>query len=275
MINLIPMVGIGSRFNEAGYRLPKPLIEVSGKPMILKVIEDLPNARKWIFVMRDEHIKSGVDKIIRTKIPDAVIIGVKGTTKGQACTCLLAENYLEPEEDVFIASCDSGFIYDNDKFEKLKKEKEVSSICWTFTEREILKQNPFSWGWCLLEEDKKTIKDVSVKKPVSKNPYNDHAITASFWFKKSKDFLKATKLMVSEGYTTNGEFYIDSVPIFLNKLGKKTKIFDVIHYVSWGQPFDLHEYELLEFVSKYKLFGEYISEENKKILNLWRGYFSK
>lgn len=38
---LIPMAGEGSRFNDVGYVLPKPLIDVNGKPMVQRVIENL------------------------------------------------------------------------------------------------------------------------------------------------------------------------------------------------------------------------------------------
>lgn len=38
---LCPMAGNGSRFKDAGYKLPKPLIDVNGKPMIQVVVENL------------------------------------------------------------------------------------------------------------------------------------------------------------------------------------------------------------------------------------------
>ena len=38
---LIPMAGAGSRFQQAGYTFPKPLIDVRGKPMIQLVVENL------------------------------------------------------------------------------------------------------------------------------------------------------------------------------------------------------------------------------------------
>ena len=38
---LIPMAGAGSRFQQAGYTFPKPLIDVEGKPMIQTVVDNL------------------------------------------------------------------------------------------------------------------------------------------------------------------------------------------------------------------------------------------
>jgi len=42
MINIvIPMAGLGSRFSAAGFEKPKPFIDVSGKAMIVRVLENL------------------------------------------------------------------------------------------------------------------------------------------------------------------------------------------------------------------------------------------
>ena len=38
---IIPLCGIGKRFQEAGYVLPKPLIDVMGKSMIENVLDHL------------------------------------------------------------------------------------------------------------------------------------------------------------------------------------------------------------------------------------------
>ena len=58
MINIvIPMAGQGSRFVKAGYKKPKPFIDVNGLPMIELVIKNLsiPNAR-YILIARNDHI---------------------------------------------------------------------------------------------------------------------------------------------------------------------------------------------------------------------------
>lgn len=140
MINLIPMAGLGTRFSKAGYRLSKPLILVSGKPMILRVIENLPPADKWIFIMRQEHISYGVDSLIKKILPTAIFIVIQNDTEGQASTCMLAKEYLNNDEELLIASCDNGFLYDREKFEKLKFKKEIDSIVWTLTRREIIRK---------------------------------------------------------------------------------------------------------------------------------------
>ncbi len=55
---LIPMAGHGSRFAEAGYTFPKPLIEVNGKPMIQLVVENLNVEANFIYIVRKEHYET-------------------------------------------------------------------------------------------------------------------------------------------------------------------------------------------------------------------------
>ena len=52
---LIPMAGAGSRFSQAGYTFPKPLIEVHGKPMIQVVAENLNVDAHFIYIVQKEH----------------------------------------------------------------------------------------------------------------------------------------------------------------------------------------------------------------------------
>jgi NDP-sugar pyrophosphorylase family protein len=243
MANVIPMAGLGSRFSKNGYKIPKPLILVDGVPMIHKVIDHLPASDKWIFLVRQEHIEHyQVDQVIKKKVPDAIIVAVNKTTLGQANTCLLAQAYLLPEEPIFIAACDNICQYDQEQYSKLLDNPEIDAIVWTFTQMEKMRTSPQSYGWAVVGKNNH-ITDMSVKVPISKDPYYDHAVVATFHFKKSKDFFNSISLMITENHKINNEFYVDAVPIFLNKLRKKSVIFDVDKWICWGTPMELREYE--------------------------------
>ncbi len=47
---IIPMSGFGERFRKAGYKIPKPLIEVDGKPIIQYIVEMFSKEDDFIFV---------------------------------------------------------------------------------------------------------------------------------------------------------------------------------------------------------------------------------
>ena len=264
LVNIIPMAGLGSRFSIDGYLLPKPLIPVSGKPMITQVIKTLPKADKWIFLVRSEHITEfAIDDIIHELLPEAVIIEIKETTEGQASTCMLALEHVTDDDEILIAACDNSFLFDQVKFDALRARTDVDSIYWTFTKDNLLTANPTAWGWLKVASDGETIEDISIKIPVSDTPYTDHAVVATFWFKRAGDFNAAYECMYKEDYRINGEFYVDSMPIFLAKLGKKSVIFDIDLYVGWGKPTDLHLYDQEEY--KYTI--------GRSSSPLWKAFF--
>jgi dTDP-glucose pyrophosphorylase len=264
-VNIIPMAGTGSRFADAGYMLPKALIPVSGKPMILGAIEHMPKADTWVFIVRKEHIDQYfIDTLIKQEIPDAIIVSVDQTTEGQASTCMLAMPHVKPDDSIFIAACDNSFLYNHEQYNALIADQTNDAIVWTFTKDPLLTISPKSWGWIRLEADGVTIDDMSVKVPVSETPFNDHAVVATFWFRKAQDFIDAYDLMVKENYRINNEFYVDSLPIFFKKLSKKSVIFDVDLYVGWGKPSDLYLFE----------YNEYLNSVGKLEDSAWKKYFS-
>ena len=55
---IIPMTGLGSRFKNAGYKTLKPLIIVEGKPIIEHVVNLYPKEDEFLFIVRDEHVKT-------------------------------------------------------------------------------------------------------------------------------------------------------------------------------------------------------------------------
>ena len=47
---IIPMSGIGKRFIDAGYTVPKSLIIVEGKPIIEHIINLFPNTLLYVMI---------------------------------------------------------------------------------------------------------------------------------------------------------------------------------------------------------------------------------
>ena len=88
---VVPMAGLGQRFADVGYALPKPLIPVDGVPMIVRAVEDLPETERHVFVVHPHHVQQhGIDRILQDQFRNARIVVAPGLTRGQACTVRLA-----------------------------------------------------------------------------------------------------------------------------------------------------------------------------------------
>lgn len=271
MTNLITMAGRGKRFCDAGYQLPKPLIPIDGKPMIWQVIDCLPPSDTWIFVVRQEHIDEyGIDKVIKERVPRAIVTVDKDLLGGASIFC--AEEFIPDDDDVFMTGCDMGFLYDRKQHESLKKQG-YDCILWTFTKDRRISKDPKAWGYAILEKDNKTIKDMSVKVPISDDPYHDHAVAATFWVRSKEILFEAIRKMIMEKITTNDEYYLDNLPIALNHLGKKSCIFDVDLLIGWGTPNEFHEFDKISHFWRFRSLKELGLDEKEQ--ELWNTYFTK
>ena len=237
-ITLIPLAGRGSRFMKLDYKDPKPLIEVSGKPMIIQAANSLPNSQNQIFVTLKEHLKNHpLEKIIKSEFKKAKIISIDEVTKGQAITCSMGLKDVDINSPLLIAATDNGMMFDHDKYQKLIENKNVDAIIFTFRHHVSSKNNPQMYGW--VKTDKKNnAKKISVKVPISNNPYEDHAIVGTFWFKKVQYYNQGLQKLLKKKITINNEYYIDSLMDELIKLEFNVKVFEVNDYICWGTPDD-------------------------------------
>lgn len=244
---LIPMAGAGSRFFKEGYEKHKPVIPVtdrrSGKkiPMVVAATLDLPEVArsKIIYVDRDFHKKDGVETEIKNFFPQAKFITIDKLTEGQASTCLLAKDDINNSEELLIAGCDNGIVFDEKKFAQAKKSADV--LVFTFRGNEAVLENPKAYGW--VETQGEVATAVSVKVPISENPILDHAIVSAFWFKKGEDFVKNAEEMIEKNDRINDEFYADQVIKYCIKNGLSVKVFEVDKYLCFGTPFEYKNYE--------------------------------
>lgn len=246
VINLIPAAGSGKRFSDAGYLLPKPLIPVSGLPMIAKACESLPKPDKWVFLLRKEHLeKSDLAEVLGHHFNPLKIISVDHLTEGQASTCALGFSELNDDDSVLVAPCDNAVVCNKDGYQKLLEDLRVDAVIWTFRNNATVKRNPQMYGWVEVNSTNKALR-VSCKKPVSDNPICDHAIIGTFYFRRALDLKEGYQNLVSKNRRINGEFYVDELMNELIEKGLHVVVFEVDQYICWGTPDDLKTYEYWE-----------------------------
>ncbi len=265
---LIPMAGAGMRFADAGYTTSKPAIPTydrrTGKmlPMVVCATLDLPGIQtdgsNVIYVDRDFHREDGTEDTIKDHFPNARFITVDHLTEGQACTCLLAKDLIDGDEELLIAGCDNGMEYDKVLFEKECKEADM--LVFTYRHNNAVLENPNAYGWMIVD-DNNYVTGTSIKKAISDDPLNDHAVVATFWFRSGSVFVKSAEKMISENDRINNEFYVDQVAKHALDLGYRVKVFEIDRYICWGTPAD---YELYQNTFEYWK-GFYDSEKYRML----------
>ena len=240
---LMPMVGLGSRYQKEGYSTSKPLILVSGSPMSVQSINDLPKTESQQIILRKDL--PGIELLKKTlsdttNAPRFTILNE--ITDGQATTCMQGVKELDPEEPVTIGACDHGMLYDSEIFQNLMLEDTVDIIVWGIRKYPGAIRSPEMYGWVDADFETGKINGVSVKAPLS-DPQNDPIVVGVFTFKRLRDFLNAVKRMKDRTARVNGEYYVDMAINDAIALGLNCRLFEIDHYICWGTPNDLKTFE--------------------------------
>lgn len=239
---MVPMAGLGTRFAKEGYETPKPLIPVSGQPMVVQAVTDLPEAEARAFVLlQDMPGRVDIEATLRERFPGCVITALESPTDGQARTCLLGLDGVETGAPLTIGACDNGTLYDGEVFAGLLANPEVDVIVWVARGHPGAVRHPEMYGWVDANSNG-VIRRVSVKVPLS-DPATDLIVIGVFTFRHTGDFVAATERMIAEDRRVNDEFYIDECINDAIALGLRCRIFEVDGYVCWGTPDDLRTFE--------------------------------
>tara|TARA_B100000886_G_scaffold219394_2_gene152329 strand:+ start:327 stop:1985 length:1659 start_codon:yes stop_codon:yes gene_type:complete len=246
---IIPMAGLGKRFSKEGYLKTKPLIEVSGKPMVTQAIDDLPIHKNNIFVLREDmQFSEEIKDKLRKQRPECIIKSLPSVTDGQANTVLEGINVLDDSkinskfiQPVTISACDNGVIFNWEEYKNLLNNHNIDVIVWGFRGFINAKRNPEMYGWIDCDKNGK-IKSVSVKKPIN-NDLNLPIIIGTFTFKSLRKLKISLERLISSENKVNGEFYVDSCINNAIKMGLNCHYFQVEEYICWGTPNDLKTFE--------------------------------
>jgi len=233
---LIPMAGNGSRFAQAGYTFPKPLIEVHGKPMIQVVVENIAVDANFIFVVQKSHReKYNLDSMLSLICPGCKIVEVDGVTEGAACTVLLAKQFIDNDEPLVIANSDQFIEWNSLEFFYKMNEQNLDAGIVSF------KATHPKWSYAKVDDNG------FVTEVAEKNPISDIATVGVYYWKQGKDFVKYAESMISKDIRVNNEFYV--CPVFNEAIldGLKIKTFDVPKMWGIGTPEDLNY-----FLENYK-----------------------
>ncbi|MBR6164269.1 glycosyltransferase family 2 protein [bacterium] len=235
MINLvIPMAGAGSRFLKAGYKKPKPFIDVLGKPMICHVLDNLKTDNaKFILLARSEHYNSEEETVNYIKQNyNAEFVLIDKLTEGAACTVLYAHRLINNDEPLLIANSDqivdmniSDYINDSET-----RNLDGSVLCFYATDTK--------WSYAKLD-DNGFITMIREKEVISEN-----ATVGIYYFRKGRDFVENAIDMIVRNERVNNEFYVAPVYNYAIEKGRKFGIYSIdknqMH--GTGTPEDLDKY---------------------------------
>lgn len=238
---VMPMAGEGSRFRDAGWTTPKPLIELDGIPLFMRAIgsvkvDGVP--MKYSFIVREEHIdKYGIDRSIKEILPKAEVFSVEKTTRGAVETCLIAEPHIADGDAVVVMDCDLEF--QSKRYAELIREalatspEQASGGALVSFESDLPR---YSYA----EVDEAT---GLVKRTAEKEVISNHALCGAYFFSSGREFKAAAHRLLNEPIMLKPEFYVSLLYNYLLKDGSPVMLAPMEVYKSYGTPEELKRWQ--------------------------------
>ena len=233
---VIPMAGEGARFAKAGYGLPKPFIDVGGKPMIWRVLENLKSDKfDVVLLARKSHLDDQPELAASLAARGGTkIVPVDQLTEGSVCTILLARNEVDRNAPLLIANCDQIVDFDCNKFIDDCMERDLDGSILVFREPG---RSP-KWSYAKTD-DQQMVVEVKEKVAIS-----DLATVGIYFFSRASSFFDAAVDMIARNDRVNNEFYTCPVYNYMIAAGQRVGVYEIassaMHGI--GVPEDLDTY---------------------------------
>lgn len=232
---IIPAAGEGSRFAKAGWKKPKPFIDVNGRAMVEHVIKNVvPDGANSTVLLRETHIDDQPKIVKNLEANGAGILPIKNLTEGTACTVLLARKVFDNENPILVANADQLVEFNvSDYISDCMKRGLDGSIL-------VFRDPSMDPKWSFVKVDEQGfVTEVAEKKPIS-----DLATVGIYLFSRGRDFVSAAADMVAANDRVNGEFYTCPVYNYMIANGARIGVYEVAMDAmsGIGTPEDLTEF---------------------------------
>ena len=233
---VVPMAGEGHRFAQAGYSRPKPFIDVAGKPMIQRVLENLGFSDfNTVLVTRADHLASEPELADALRMtPRLRLVSTDRPTEGTVCTILLARREINRDAPLLIANCDQIVDFDCKEFIDDCFDRHLDGSILVFPEPG---HNP-KWSYARVNP-RGLVVETREKVPIS-----DLATVGIYFFAKAAFFLDAAMDMIARNDRVNNEFYTCPVYNYMIAQGQRVGVFEIPKSAMHGLgiPEDLESY---------------------------------
>jgi choline kinase len=228
---MIPMAGLGKRFQKIFPETPKPFIEISKKLMLSRVIRNLKNDNsEFIFISQRKFFKDPrFEQIVKEEKISYKTVIAPNCTEGPACTCLLAKNFINNNNSLIIVNCDQMILdFNLDNLLKFAFYNKADGVLGVF--HSTSSKNSYI----------KLGDDLRVQEIKEKIVISNIATNGLHFWKHGKFFVESAEKMISSNDRYSNEFYVAPSYNYLIKEGKNILPYYYNLHYPIGIPEDLN-----------------------------------
>jgi len=243
---VIPMSGLGERFVQAGYKDPKPLIVVDGKPIIEHVVNLFPDENDIKFICNDKHLKeTKIREVLLNILPTCKIFEVPVVGReGPVQAVSLIYDEIDDDKEVIVSYCDYGTYWNYDDFlnDTRSRNADGAIVCYKGFHPHMLGTDNYAF---LKETDpgSRWMSAIQEKQPFTNNKMSEYASNGTYYFRSGAIMKKYFKLLMDQKIKVKNEYYVSMIYNLLVNDGLKVSIFEINNMLQWGTPYDLEIYK--------------------------------
>ncbi|MCB0509464.1 MAG: nucleotidyltransferase [Bacteroidetes bacterium] len=221
---IIPMAGWGSRLRPHTLTIPKPMVQIAGKPIVQRLVESLATSvdeaiEEINFIIREEFGKATEEKLLEVakSLGTKGIISYQDSPEGTAHAIYCAKESLEG--NIIVAFADTLFKTD------FKIDASKDGVIWVSKV-----EDPRAFG--VVKLDSNNVITDFVEKP--ENFVSDLAIIGIYYFKDGLALKKEIEYLLENDIREKGEYQLTNALENLKTKGHKFVPGEVIEWLDCG-----------------------------------------
>ena len=240
------MSGQGTRFAQAGYTDPKPLVPINGISMVARLLQCFPHHWPTHFVYNTSHLATPLPQVLKTLRPDAHQASVPVEKVGPSRAVLAALGNIPEDAPVFVSYCDYGMVWDPAAFERFVAATHCDVALVSYRGFHAHYLSPQMYAYSRLVDDR--VVEVREKGCFTDDREKEFASAGGYYFRTAGLLAAAIDAQQSQGLMLNDEYYTSLTVEALLRQRPSThaRVFEVPGFFQWGTPQDVRRFEFWE-----------------------------
>lgn len=243
---LFPMSGQGTRYQKVGYQQPKPLIPVSGIPMIERLLENFPKDWPCTFVIAENHRGTDLPRLLKSLRPECQIIEVPVHSEGPGVAINAGLQNISSDERILVSYCDYGMIWDAAAFDRFTLETKCDAALLSYIGFHAHYLSSVKYAYSRMNQER--VVEVREKGSFTEDREQEYASCGAYYFRNKDLLAQSLQYQTAQGLKVNGEYYTSLTvqALIQMKPESQVRIFKIPYFFQWGTPQDLWDFEYWE-----------------------------
>ncbi len=234
------MAGHSRRFKEAGYNLPKFLLNCGEKKMIEYVLDMFAESDTFHFILNSDFQKDlDLHNFIETLSPNTFIYYIEPHELGPTFTIMQADLKINQDAEIIISYCDFTVSWDYELFKRQILGFDAGAPYFTGFQAASLGHTKYAY---MMHEDFNMV-ELREKESFTDNRLSEPASTGIYYFKSLSYFhVLADSLFLGKKEFPNNESYTSLLLNEAVKLSGRVLLFKVDQFICLGTPEDYDQF---------------------------------